>query len=570
MLDLMHLPLNQISESPLNTRKYFNQDAMYDLTESIKAQGVLQPILVRPLGGDSGAYQIVAGARRYRAAMLASLETIPCVVRALDDRAALEATVVENLQREDIHPIEEAEGYERLMQEAGYNADSVAEKVGKSRSYIYGRLKLLQLCQEARDAFYDGKLDASTALLVARIPGKTLQNKATKELIKGYDGAPMSFRTAKDHVRRSYMLDLKDATFRTADANLVPAAGSCKDCPKRTGNDPELFGDVENTNVCTDPACFENKRQEHYLNLKKNAEKNGVKVIEGTAAKKIMPYGEHSLNDGYVSLDSVVDGSDGKTYRDILGKAAPVEAVIENSGFMAHKKPLIEIASETALEAALKKAGFDSDKEYEDPEWAKQNAELKAEREAKDKALEDARAYRKRLFNAVRDTTGQRYAEQGLTIDDLRAMARNIFRVFFDDLGEEIMGLHNGPQEFDDEAAYQAACVDFSGRIDEYDVQKLGTLLADLCFVDELHCMSWDLQQGKQPTALIAEATRLGLDVEALKNETPPTPAAQAQGKGAKKSAPAKAKAKAKETPAAPSKCKKTAAGSTSRDGDAN
>lgn len=587
MIELRNIPLNQITESPFNPRRYFSATAMEELTASIKSKGILQPILVRP---NADGYQIVAGARRFRAAGEANLDTIPAVVRELDDCAALEAAVIENLQREDVHPLEEAEGFELLLKQSSYKAEELGEKIGKSRAYIYARLKLLDLCTDAREAFYERKLDASTALLVARIPGKVLQKRAVKELLNGFNGEPLSYRTAREQLRRNFMLRLDDAAFKLDDAELIAAAGSCTDCPKRTGNDRILFDDVDDLNVCTDPKCFDDKRVEHYLKLKENAMRNGIRIITGVESKKIMPYNKYELDafiDGYIALDTICDDDDeNRTYREILGADAPVSAIIESASILHKNNPLIEVAEPSAMADALARAGFTPSEDPEAEKWAQKSAEAGKEQLAKEKALDAERAYRKRLFIAVGETTGKRFAEQGLTIDDLRALAANILRALYvldGEALEEIMEIHSGPQELDDEDAFQRAAGDFTETIASYNVQEIGKLLADAVFITELHCMSWDMEQGKKPERLIAEASRLGIDVEALKNPaapiveastkakktakkaTPSTPAAQAQEKVAaeKKAKPAAtpsaaktAKAKSKKTPAAPSKAK--------------
>ena len=170
------LPIDRIIISPTNPRKHFNEAALGELAASIAQHGVLQPILVRkwtidckmPKGkcyGDMhGMHEIVCGERRWRASQIAGRAEILAIVRELSDLQVLEIQVVENLQREDVHPIEEAEGYERLIKWHGYSADTLAEKVGKSRAYIYARLKLTALAPVAREAFFSGKLTASTAL----------------------------------------------------------------------------------------------------------------------------------------------------------------------------------------------------------------------------------------------------------------------------------------------------------------------------------------------------------------------------------------------------------------------
>lgn len=149
--------------SPTNPRKSFPEDKMAELIESVKRVGVMQPLLVRNwpadyphTGSDFPFYEVVAGERRYRAAVAAGLTLVPVLVRDLSDGEVLELQMIENLQREDIHPIEEAEGYQLMMDRQGYTADTLAEKLGKSRSYIFGRLKLLALDEEARRLFRGG------------------------------------------------------------------------------------------------------------------------------------------------------------------------------------------------------------------------------------------------------------------------------------------------------------------------------------------------------------------------------------------------------------------------------
>lgn len=545
MTQLRTLKLDQITEAPFNPRRHFDPTTLAELATSIKANGVLQPILVRPvrppLGNDADAFQIIAGARRYRASLLAEQEHIPAVVREMDDRTALEVAVIENLQREDVHPLEEAEGYERLMKDASYDADQLGEKVGKSRSYIYGRLKLLDLCLEARDAFYEGRLDASTALLVARIPGKVLQKKAVKDLTNGYGGAPMAFRAAKEHVQRTYMLNLKEATFRPADAKLVPEAGSCTDCPKRTGNNPELFGDVENANVCTDPGCYENKRQEHYLKLKENAEKKGIKVIQGEEAKKIMPYGEYSLRDGYASLDSEVDGSDGRTYRDILGKAAPVSAVIENNGYEAKKRPLIEIAEESALAEALKKAGFTPSempsKTDGDDEYRQRQAAAQAEREAREIELEIEKRYRVKLFERVREKNALALAEnKALATGELVCLATGFFdQLYYTEADiPRLMEMWGRP--YDDEEDEETNINGFVEHvIRQMDAGGLCLFLFDLALLNEVIVTQWNYEHA--PARLEAEGARHGIDSAALRADIKAelNPAKKPAAKGRKK-----------------------------------
>jgi len=179
----------------------------------------------------------------------------------------LDIQITENLQRDDLTELEEAEGYQALMQLTGLNAEQVGAKIGKSRAYVYTRLKLLDLCTDVRQALRDKKLEATTATLLARIPNEKLQIKALNEVLKGqWDGdgyATMSYRQAAAHVQREYMLALDKATFDIKAVDLLPAAGACSACPKRTGAEPELFADVKSADVCTDPVCFHKKEDAH-------------------------------------------------------------------------------------------------------------------------------------------------------------------------------------------------------------------------------------------------------------------------------------------------------------------
>ena len=250
-----HLPLAVLVTSPTNPRKHFDPVKLQELAESIRATGVHQPILARPLPGSRlqetfehirladgslkplPTHEIVSGERRFRACRIAGLATVPAMVRALTDEQVLEIQIIENLQRDDLTELEEAEGYEALMQHSGLNAEAVGAKIGKSRSYVYGRLKLLELGPDGREALRQGRIDASHALLIARIPDTKLQAQAVKDIAADASGETpaRSYRASKRLVRSHYMLKLSDAPFDIHDASLVPASGSCSTCSKRTG-----------------------------------------------------------------------------------------------------------------------------------------------------------------------------------------------------------------------------------------------------------------------------------------------------------------------------------------------
>jgi ParB/RepB/Spo0J family partition protein len=147
-LGVRHVPIDRIEPNPENPRLLFEESALVELAASITEHGVLQPILVRPMAGDR--YQLVAGERRWRAAAKAGLPSIPALVEELDDEAALEIAVIENLQREDLSPLEEATMYEKMVRDHGYSIRKLAQKLGKDKGYLENRLRLADAPEEIR------------------------------------------------------------------------------------------------------------------------------------------------------------------------------------------------------------------------------------------------------------------------------------------------------------------------------------------------------------------------------------------------------------------------------------
>jgi ParB family transcriptional regulator, chromosome partitioning protein len=164
------LPVALLEPGPFQPRGAMNQAALAELTESIRTRGILQPILVRPHPEDARRYQIVAGERRWRAATAAGLSEVPGLVRPLNDADALAAALVENLQRQDLNPIEEAEGYQRLTDEFGLHQEALAEAVGKSRSHITNTLRLLNLPKSVQADVRNGALTAGHARMLVGHP----------------------------------------------------------------------------------------------------------------------------------------------------------------------------------------------------------------------------------------------------------------------------------------------------------------------------------------------------------------------------------------------------------------
>ena len=414
MTEFANIALALIEPSLTNPRKTFNAAKLAELAESIKATGIHQPVLVRPLPGSRVAdtprgvqFELVCGERRYRASGMAGVATIPAMVRALTDDQVMEIQLVENLQRDDLSDLEEAEGYFALMQHASLNADQVAAKIGKSRSYVFGRLKLLDLCQDARASLRDGSIDFSRALLVARIPDTKLQIKAMREIVagQGYYGGkdPMTYRQAAEHVQKNFMLKLSDAKFKIKDAILVAAAGACNVCPKRTGHDPDLFSDVKGADVCIDPACFHKKEDAQNAALVASAKEKGQTVIAGKEAQELAISGYAGTKfKGYKRLDSAEDSPTGAPLRKIIGEQMKAEGIKPVMIANPNQKGAMEecLPNEVALrllktvegQAAAAKAVTQEVKDLVKDKKAKAEAKAKAqfEREWRATLVEDA------------------------------------------------------------------------------------------------------------------------------------------------------------------------------------
>lgn len=159
-------------------RKQFDEDSLKELAESIKQNGVIQPIIVRKV--DSG-YQIVAGERRWRAAKIAGLSEIPAIVRDFDDLQVMEIALIENLQREDLNPIEEAKAYKALIEQFNLTQEEISKKIGKSRSVIANSIRLLNLDDRVQEMLVKGDITIGHAKVILSLPNKSLQYEAAKK-----------------------------------------------------------------------------------------------------------------------------------------------------------------------------------------------------------------------------------------------------------------------------------------------------------------------------------------------------------------------------------------------------
>lgn len=350
---LRELGLFEIDVSPTNPRKHFDEVKLAELAESIRGKGLISPVTVRPRGER---FELVVGERRFRASALAGCVSILARVRDLTDREVCEVQLEENGQRADVHPLEEADAYEHLRAQ-GAALEELAARTGKSVSYVRHRLQYCNLCPEAREAFFDGRLSPATALLVARIPVASLQVEAVaKVTTEDWRGETPSLREAGDLIRGHFMLKLADAPFDRGDAALT-AAGACTTCPKRTGAQPELFSDVKSPDTCTDPTCFAEKREVSWQAAAAQAKAKGQTVLGAAETKKVFPYGSHvAYNCGYVDLAEKVYELGNKTPKALLGKSnlPPVLLARDPQG------GVHELVKADDLKKALRASGFNA------------------------------------------------------------------------------------------------------------------------------------------------------------------------------------------------------------------
>lgn len=191
------LKISEIEPNHNQPRREFDEESLNQLAESIKTHGLIQPILVKPLFG--GGYQIVAGERRYRACQLAGITEVPVTIRELTEQETMEIALIENLQREDLNPIEEAQGYKSLMDEHGLTQEAVAEAVGKSRPAVANTLRLLNLPKSVEDLVKSGKLSSGHARALLAV-----ENKKTIEALAGeIIASDLSVRQAEKLVKQS-------------------------------------------------------------------------------------------------------------------------------------------------------------------------------------------------------------------------------------------------------------------------------------------------------------------------------------------------------------------------------
>lgn len=261
------IPMEWLEDSPSNPRKRIDEKQLQELADSIKEKGIYQPLLIRPL--EAKRFQVVFGRRRFLAAQLAQEKNAPCRIRNMSDAEVLEAQIVENGQRQDIHPLEEGSAYKALLElpDHKHTPATIAAKTGKSEAYVLGRLRFTELIPEIQEAFLKDQITITHALLIAKLPASQQSAAYTAAFRQVWtdDGHKPILMPAKEleaWIQQNILMELAAAPFSKEDEKLVPQAGSCANCPKRTGFNKLLFAEVCKDS-CTDPQCFQAKLDAH-------------------------------------------------------------------------------------------------------------------------------------------------------------------------------------------------------------------------------------------------------------------------------------------------------------------
>lgn len=224
------VPIEKVFPNPDQPRRSFTDEHLQDLSASIKAKGIIQPLIVRKRANGKDEYEIVAGERRWRAAQMAQLHEIPILVRDFTDTEVLEVAIIENIQRSDLNPVEEAAGYRQLMDKFGHTQEKLAEELGKSRSHVANLMRLLQLPSNVQDMLVDGKLSAGHAralitsddpsALAKQVVQQGLSVRATEALAKKKNDGSSSPSSREKSSRKE-----KDADTKALESDLSAALG---------------------------------------------------------------------------------------------------------------------------------------------------------------------------------------------------------------------------------------------------------------------------------------------------------------------------------------------------------
>ncbi|WP_375606090.1 MULTISPECIES: ParB/RepB/Spo0J family partition protein [unclassified Bartonella] len=219
------IPLESISCNPHNPRRHFTETELDNLTQSIRQHGVVQPVIVRPLRDHPHRFELIAGERRWRAAQRANLNQLPVIIRDVDDKTALELAIIENVQRADLNPIEEAKGYEMLLNEHDYTQVDLAQVIGKSRSHVANTLRLLKLPEKVQQFLTDGQLSAGHARCLITVDNpQDLAEKIIREGLSVRQTEILAYEQANPKTKKRTNSE-KDAETKSLEKLLADVIG---------------------------------------------------------------------------------------------------------------------------------------------------------------------------------------------------------------------------------------------------------------------------------------------------------------------------------------------------------
>lgn len=438
------IEVSRITEDLLNARVVGNETADRELRDSITVNGIIQSLIVRPVA--DGLYEVVCGHRRLRAAVDCEIESLPCIVRNLNDEQARRTQLVENLQREGLDPIDEGTAMRNLIH--GSSAEDVAAEVGKSVTYCLQRARLADLSPKGKASFREGKIGLSAALQMARLPLE-MQDDVLKSL-KTLSGGELGIGSKKvaQVIERDYMRSLANAPFKSSDEKLVVTAGGCNKCPKRTGNQRELFDDVKKKDICTDTKCFRSKLDAHFKIAAGEHKKAGGIVMAKAEAKDLFnEFGGGAIleNAVYCTLDYIgwitpTGKSLGAVLEEADIKLEPCEIVLAQNPFDGMLNRLIDAKLAKSLLKKVSKAEkpVDSPKLEEKKTARAGRLELKAAKEAA------SRSYVNALSKLESDMDRQRFPSHHsaaeLCLGILLTAHRDYTEALQDELGLELPG----------------------------------------------------------------------------------------------------------------------------------
>lgn len=278
-MQVRNIPVAEICPSELNPRKTFDQESLQELAQNIKENGLVQPITVRKTkNGGSYKYEIVCGERRYRATLLNQSEDIQCIVKELDDKQAFAAMIIENLQRKDIDPMEEAAALSKLYGDGTMNITEIAKMLGKSTSFVVGRIQLNNIIPEFVKLMRDGTLYLVHLLDICKLTKEqqsVLYEKCfSAACIARWTKKILKMEILHDMIDEHVMNVLETAKFSTSDCSFS-CGKCCDDCPLNTKNNPESFKDA-NRPRCMDRKCFERKSLEFVI---REAKESGLALV---------------------------------------------------------------------------------------------------------------------------------------------------------------------------------------------------------------------------------------------------------------------------------------------------